>query len=214
MTDNRPKLLIVNPDHPVASDFDKFEKNYARQKRLCSETSYLMSLFTELSLMTWTHLDITVNTEPSSISKMAFKLGVWLKKPFPMISHIFMNCSLLSIHFVSPGSILGLFFFLVEQFLSTSYPDLVMKWNNYLAIFREYCSVRNLKGYTSVFFQVEDENVFLLEVDEHYYNFTLSDIEGLCNSLSIALDCMSFSLSTSCNSERRLTDHLPVLQLL
>ena len=103
--------------------------------------------------------------------------------------HIFMNYNLISIHFVSPGSILGLCFFIVEQFLSTSYPDLLANWNNYIAIFREYCSARNLKGYTSVFFQVEDENVFLLEVDERYYNFTLSDIEGLCNSLSIALGC-------------------------
>ena len=193
MTDNRPKLLIVNPDHPVASDFDKFEKNYARQKRLCSETSYLMSLFTELSLMTWTRLEIAVNTEPSSISKMAFKLGVWLNKPLPMISHLHDLQSHLHSLCVSWFNFSALFF-LVEQFLSTSYPDLVMKWNNYLAIFREYCSVRNLKGYTSVFFQVEDENVFLLEVDERYYNFTLSDIEGLCNSLSIALDCPSVCL--------------------
>ena len=193
MIDNRPKLLIINPDHPVASDFDKFEKNYARQKRLCSETSYLMSLFTKLSLETWRHLKFVVDSETCKVSDIAFYLSAWLKNQLPMMSYLHELQSYLHSLRVSWFNF-GALFFLVEQFLSTLYPDLVAKWNNYLAIFKEYCSVRNLKGYTSVFFQVEDENVFLLEVDERYYNFTLSDIEGLCNSLSIALGCPSVCL--------------------
>ena len=185
---NRPKLLIVNPVHPVASDFEKFEKDYARQKRLCTETSYLMSLFIELSLETWKHLKFVVDSETCKVSDIAFYLGSWLSQPLPTISHLHelqSHLHSLRVSWINFGAL----FFIVEQFLSTSYPDLLANWNNYIAIFREYCSARNLKGYTSVFFQVEDENVFLLEVDERYYNFTLSDIEGLCNSLSIALGC-------------------------
>ena len=85
MTDNRPKLLIVNPDHPVASDFDKFEKNYARQKRLCTET---ISLFIELSLETWRHLKFVVDSETCKVADIAFYLGSWFNQPLPMMSHL------------------------------------------------------------------------------------------------------------------------------
>ena len=190
---NRSKLLIVNPVHPVASDFEKFEKDFARQNRLCSETSYLMSLFTELSLETWRHLKFVVNSGTCEVSDIAFDLSVWLNQPLPMISNLHELQSQLHALRVSWFNF-SAFFFIVEQFLSTLYPNLLANWNNYLAIFREYCSARNLKGYTSVFFQVEDENVFLLGVDECYYNFTLSDIKDLCNSLSTALNCPFVSL--------------------
>ena len=185
---NRPKLLIVNPENPVYSDFAKYEKDYARQKRLCTETSYLVGLFTKLSLETWTHLDLIINSQPSTISTMAFKLGVWLNKPLPMMSHLHelqVHLHSLRVSWFNFGAL----FFLVEQFLTTSYPDLLSKWKNYLASFKKYCSTRNLKSYTSVFFQVEEQNVFLLEVDECLYNLTLSDIKALSKSLSIALNC-------------------------
>ena len=132
-------------------------------------------------------------SETCKVSDIAFYLSAWLKNQLPMISHLHELQSHLHSLRVSWFNFSALFF-IVKQFLSTSYPDLLANWNNYLAIFREYCSARNLKGYTSVFFQVEDENVFLLEVDERYYNFTLSDIEGLCTSLSIALNCPFVSL--------------------
>ena len=67
-------------------------------------------------------------------------------------------------------------------------------WNNYLTSFKDYLSARNLKDYSNIFFRVEERNIFLLEIDECYYNFTLSDIEALCNSLSIALGCPSVHL--------------------
>ena len=149
-------------------------------------------MFTSICLETWSHLKIVTNNETASISDMAFKLGTWLKKPLPMITCIQQLQShfhMLNISWFNFSPLL----FLVEQFLS-SYPDMSAMWNNYLAIFREYCSSRNLKDYTSIFFEVKEHNIFLLEIDECYENFTLSDIRALRDSLSIALNCSSVCL--------------------
>ena len=191
--ETRPDLLIVNPDHPIASEFIKFERDYDRQARLCSETSKVVNLFALLSLKTWKYLKLVVDEKKYKVSDISFELSAWLNHPLPVMSNLHELQAQLHLLRVSWFNF-GILFFLVEQFLTTSYPDLHSDWKNYFDVFGEYCSGRNLRDYVNVFFQVEEQNVFLLEVDKCLNSFTLSDIRALQNSLSIALDCPSVCL--------------------
>ena len=191
--ETRPDLLIVNPDHLIASEFITFERDYDRQARLCSETSKVVRHFTLLSLKTWRYLKLIVEEKKYKVSDITFELSVWLNHPLPVMSNLHELQSQLYLLHVSWFNF-GILFFLVEQFLTTSYPDLQSNWKNYFDVFGEYCSDQNLKDYVNVFFKVEEQNVFLLEVHKCLYSFTLSDIRALQNSLSIALGCPSVCL--------------------
>ena len=190
--DRRPKLLLIDPGHPSVAELARLEDNYDRQARLCSETKYLANLFASVSLETWRQLKLDVDRGKIIVSEIAFELSVWLNRPLPSVSSLHELQSQFHLLKVCWFSFKPLIF-LAEQYLS-GYSDLMAGWSNYRAIFYEYCSCRSLKQFVSVFFQVEEQNVFLLEVDEHYNNFTLSDIEAIRDSLSIAIGIPSVCL--------------------
>ena len=184
--DERPMVLLANPKH---SSVVLLETSYDRQIRLCAETRKIAHSFQILSFDTWMHL-YEANI---SIPKIAFDLGVWLNKPLLMATDIQgLRSQFHDLH-VSWFNFRSIHF-LAKQFLFKLYPEIETGWNNYCVVFKEYCSNRHLKDFTNIFFQVEDENIFLLEVDERYSDFTLADVENFRESLSIALGVPEVSL--------------------
>lgn len=192
-SDERPALLLVSPEHPLTTEIVEFQSSYERQAKLCSETSKIVNLFTSTSSQMWTCLEEAINGQKFSLSSLVLRLNSLLKHPLPLLS----NLHELQIHLhslrVSWFSFHPLYY-MSKEVLFPMYPQLVDTWNAYLTSFQHYCSHRQLKGFTNIFFQVEKENIFLLEVDESFYNFTLSDIHDLRKSLSLALDVPFVSL--------------------
>ena len=67
-------------------------------------------------------------------------------------------------------------------------------WEEYVQHFKKYCSERNLKEYSGIFFNEEIDNIFILEIDEHYHNMKLSEIPYLRDSLICVLGCDAISV--------------------
>ena len=81
-----------------------------------------------------------------------------------------------------------------KVFLNPYYPELQKKWIEYFHLFYEYCYQRNLKQCVGILFNTENDNIFILRVDETYYDMTLSDISCLRDSLSYVLGCNELSV--------------------
>ena len=81
-----------------------------------------------------------------------------------------------------------------KVFLNPFYPELQKKWIEYFHLFHEYCYQRNLKECVGILFNTENDNIFILRVDETYYNMKLSDISSLRDSLCNVLGCSKWSI--------------------
>ena len=185
----RPKVIVVNPDNPSVREITEFSKDFARQMDLYYDTCKVVANFATVSIKTWKCLYACETHH----SEMILAFGAWFLRPLPIVSSIqeLQNC----IHSLRVSWFnFSPLHFLAKEFLFSLYPDVRTSWNQYCAVFKLYCSRRHLKDYSSVFFQLEDQNIFLLEVDDSYDDFTLADIENFRKSLSIALDVPAVSL--------------------
>ena len=79
-------------------------------------------------------------------------------------------------------------------FLNPIYPELHKKWIEYYHLFHEYCYQRNLKDCKGILFNTENDNIFILRVDEAYHDITLSHMSCLRDSLCNVLDCNKLSV--------------------
>ena len=186
----QPKLYIVEPQ--FVRQFGPFESHHTRQLRLCQETKCLIDMFDSLSSTTWNsfHHSLGSNIHATDVAR---ELASKLRINIPDLSDIRKIQDFAHMHNVNWFSF-DLLYFLYNTFLREHCPDITAEWNTYLSLFKEYCSARSIKEFISIFFEVEDNNIFLIEIDERYYNFTLADIDSLRESLSIALDVPAVSL--------------------
>ena len=183
--DDIPLLLVVdsrNPQ-PQVAELVRFEKRYDRQVELCAATSEIIYRFRSICLITWEHFE---RFESKGVVAMGSNLSTWLERPLPCVSNIHELKDLMHLLKVSWFNFEPLHF-LAFRYLS-SHSIVMDKWDNYKDRLIYYCQGRNLKRYANVFFEMGHCNVFLLEVDEYYNDFTLSDIRDLRKSLSTALD--------------------------
>ena len=187
----QPKLWIVEPAQFM--QFVQFENHHTRQLRLCCETKYLIYLFNLLSSNTWNRFNHLLGSGVIQASNVARELGSKLRVNLPDLSDFEKIQNFTHLHNVNWFSF-DLLYFMHNTFLREHCPEVTAEWDTYLALFREYCSARSLKDFVGVFFQVEDQNIFLVEIDEWYYNFTLADVDSFRESLSIALDVPAVSL--------------------
>ena len=185
-----PKLLVIDPKNSSAS---LFKQSYDQHATLCQATSGIIEQFEVVVGDIWGQLFESVENHKVDIAKITCLLCIWLGIKLPMLLDLYSLQNLFHSLHVSWYNIRPLHL-LVTRVLVKESPTLLADWKSYLTRFQEYCSARNLKDYSDIFFRVENHNIFLLEVDEHYHKFTLSDIEALCNSLSIALGCPSVCL--------------------
>ena len=148
--------------------------------------------FNAVSIDTWQCFECLDEKE---ILKMTSDLGVHLDQPF-LIAASNLNSLQSQFHdlFVSWFNF-GPLHFLAKQFLSPSNPNLMSSWNQYREDFKRYCSSTDLKAFANVFFLVEKQNIFSLEVDSGDKNLTLSDAEGIRDSLTHALDVPTMSIN-------------------
>ena len=185
-----PKLLVVDPRHSLASCC---EKNFQKHVTLCKATRSIIGQFQLVVSSIWEQLYDCVDAHELNISKITRTLrsGLGIQLPmFPDLDSLQNHLHSLRVSWYNFCPL----HLLVTQVLAKLSPTLLADWNSYLTMFKEYCSARNLKEFKNVFFRVEEENIFLLEVDDYFDEFTLSDIEALCNSLSIALNTFSVHL--------------------
>ena len=81
-----------------------------------------------------------------------------------------------------------------KVYLHGLYPELQKEWIEYFHLFYEYCYQRNLKDCARILFNSENDNTFILQVDETYYDMKLSDISCLRDSLCYVLGCNKLSV--------------------
>ena len=181
-----PKLLIVNREHHSAS---LFQQSYDKHSTLCKETSIIIEQFQKVVRNIWNQLhEFDSESQKKIIPKIIRLLQNELNIKLPM----FLTLDDLQDHFhslnVSWYNFHAIHLLLKQDVVKQS-SNLLADWKGYLTSFKDYCSARNLKDLSNVFFITREQNIFILEVDELYDNFKLSDIDGLRKSLSIALCC-------------------------
>ena len=174
---------MVDPRNQQVTDLVRFQSSYDRQTALCTETNQIISLFQIVYSITWEYFE---NFNGKQVETIARKLSKWLTRPFSMESNTpqelqkFMHSLNLSwFNFESLE-------FLARKSLC-SHSVIMDSWDMYIKRFSMYCEQRSLKEYKNVFFQTKQERVFLLEVDDCYSKFTLSDIKDLRKTLSTVL---------------------------
>ena len=185
-----PKLLIINPKHSSALSL---KQTYDHHAMLCTATSSIIKHFQLLASEIWDLLYDSVDNKKVEVSKITRVLRTGLGMQLPMFNDLDDVQNLFHSLCVSWYNFNALQL-LMERVVAKLSPVLLTDWNGYLERFKEYCLSRSLKNFNNVFFRVEEHSIFLLEVDDHYNEFTLLDIENLSQSLSIALGCSSVCL--------------------
>ena len=186
----QPKLWIIEPQF---AQFSSIKNHHTRQLRLCHETNSLANRFRLLSSNTWNLFSRLLGNDIKH-ADVALALGSELRIVIPDFSDILKIQNFVHSHNVVNWFSFGLLYFLYVTFLREHCPDITAEWDTYLSLFKDYCSARSIKDFIGIFFEVEDNNIFLIEIDERYYNFTLADVDSLRESLSIALDVPAVSL--------------------
>ena len=185
-----PNLLLLNPRSSLAS---YCEQDFARHAILCKATRGIICHFQLLVNGIWEQLYHCIDARKTSISKITRVLRTGLSIQLPMfqdLDSLQNHCHSLRVAWYNFRPL----HLLVMEILAKLSPTLLADWNIYITMFKEYCSARNLKDFKDVLFRVEEDNIFLLEIDDHFNEFTLLDIEAFCDSLSIALGCPSVHL--------------------
>ena len=94
---------------------------------------------------------------------------------------------------------------IAEWFLSSQL-DLQQKWNEYVKLFKYYCTNRNMKDVVKTLFNSDSENIFMIQVDDVYNNMKVCDIAHFRKTLAdifnikqtslhlVAVDCGSLCI--------------------
>ena len=185
-----PKLLLLDPEYEISSEF---QRNYDENEQLLTETLILSEKYRQLATNTWLKLQDLVDEQQATIERIVLSVTARFHLPVQNVS----NIRTLQLYYLAIGvswlKFLPLYF-LVETFLSCTYPEIINEWSQYFDMFEQYCFGRNLKDYAGILFNAKKENVFILDIDENYHNLKLSDIDSLRDSLSFILNCPSLSL--------------------
>ena len=84
---------------------------------------------------------------------------------------------------------------LAECFLSKpKQGDLQKQWSEYIELFRDYCTNRNLKDVVKTLFNSESESVFMIHVDDAYKNIKVCEIAYFRETLEYVFDISVCSL--------------------
>ena len=184
--DKFPKLLVVDPKHPEA---DKFKQDFDKHASLHAESTKLTDKFQSLVKKTWEHMYKKIDSKEIDVTKVirAARSNLAISLPqFNQLEELQNHFHELRVSWYSFHPLYSL----VEEFL----PEIGEDWETYLAAFHEYCNSRSLKDCVNVFFDVKEQQVFLLEIDNSFRQFTFADIEAMKKSLSLAIGIPSVCL--------------------
>ena len=171
-----------------------FKDEYDRHTSICIATSGLINQFQLVVGDIWNHLGTSVQEN----SLVIFSIANALSNEFEIQLPIFPDLDSIQNYFhllrVSWYNFRFLHL-LVSQVMPKSNQNLLADWKSYLAGFEQYCSIHTLHDFSSVFFRVEEQNIFILEVDVFTSKYKLPDIYRIFNSLSKVLGFSSVYLN-------------------
>ena len=195
-----PNFILLQRDSPKLSTLLK--PNYDVNLALLAQTEEVVQVFSTCYLLTMENLYREMNGYwydrprriPIEIDHVVRLLQKELGLPVPQditgidhLNHYFKSICVSWFNFEPIALISNLF-------LNPFYPELQKKWMEYYHLFHEYCYQRNLKDCKGILFNTENDNIFILRVDETYYTMTLPDISSLRDSLCYVLGCNKLSV--------------------
>ena len=195
-----PKFILLQRDSPRLSTLLK--TNFDVSPTLLEQTEEVIEVFTTCYLLTMENIYSEINGYwydrqrriPIVIDDVVRLLQKELAPPVPQditgiddLNHYFKSICMSWFNF-EPIALIS------NIFLNPFYPELHKKWIEYYHLFHEYCYQRNLKDCKGILFNIENDNIFILRVDEAYRDITLSHISCLRDSLCNVLDCNKLSV--------------------
>ena len=196
-----PKFILLQRDSPRLSTLLK--PNFDVDITLLAQTEEVLEVFSTCYLLTMENLYREINGYwhgqqrrlPLVIDDVVRLLQNKLGLPVPQditgvddLNHYFKSICVSWFNF-KPIAVIS------KVFLNCLYPDLVKKWIEYVYLFHNYCNRHHLKEFPGILFNVESDNIFLMEVDEtNYFNMKLSNISSLHDFLCNVLECNKLSV--------------------
>ena len=199
-----PNFILLQRDSPRLSTLLK--SNHDVDTTLLAQTEEVVEVFSTCYLLTMENLYREINGYwydrqrriPTVIDDVVRLLQKELGLPVPQeiagvddLNHYFKSICVSWFNFEPIALVSNLF-------LNPFYPELHKKWIEYYHLFHEYCYQRNLKDCKGILFNNENDNIFILRVDETYCDITLSHISCLRDSLCNVLDCNKLSVHPLC----------------
>ena len=195
-----PKLVLLKPNQKIA---ERFNHTLDKEIELYARTTEIDEKFRECFYLTCSCLKCEVEGNgqkeqrgpKQDISDIVMKLCSFFSVPLPV--HVTTIQELIDL-FMSKLRVSWFNFepvrFIATQQLGDLYPEVIQEWEDYDQDFKKYCSERNLGDYARILFNEENGNIFIIEIDEEYYEMKLSDISLLRKSLSRVLGCKTISV--------------------
>ena len=195
-----PKFILLQRDSPRVSTLVK--PNLGIDIKLQAQTENVIAIFKSCYFLTMENLYREVNGYwygrrrriPIVIDDVVRLLQNRLGLPVPQdivgvddLNHYLKSIRVSWFNF-KPIALIS------KVFLNPFYPEVHKKWIEYYHHFHEYCYQRNLRECAGILFNNENDNIFILQIDETYYNMMLSDISGLRDSLCYVLGCNELSV--------------------
>ena len=198
--DHFPKFILLRQPSPELSALLK--NNHDHNIALQAETEEVIEKYKSLCFLTMEKLNCEVNGflisrqrwMPLAIEEIVRFLQNWLGLCVPqeIVSFHQLINYLQSIRVswfnFKPIALIS------KVYLNGLYPELQKKWIEYFNLFYKYCYQRNLKDCARILFNSENDNTFILQVDETYHDMKLSDISCLRDSLCYVLGCNELSI--------------------
>ena len=196
-----PKFILLQQDSPTLSSLLK--PNLDIDISLLAQTRNIIEVFNDCYSLTMKNLHREVNGYfygrrgwiPLAIDNIVRllqnRLGLTVSQEIANVDQL--NSYLKSVLRVSwfhfkPIALIS------KEYLNSLYPELRKKWIKYFDQFHVYCNDRKLKDCATILFNSQNDNIFILRVDEKYNDMKLSDISYLCESLCFVLDCHELSV--------------------
>ena len=164
-TEEYPKFVLLNPNHKIAS---QFRHTLSEQNELYVKTKDIEEKFRASSCKTWCSLKFEVEGRGQRkrrgpkqyISDIAMELCTYFQLPMALhVTNIQELNDLFSKIRVSWFNFEPIHFIATRR-LGDLYPDVIRMWDDYVQHFNKYCSERNLKEYSSILFNEENDNIF------------------------------------------------------
>ena len=184
-TEKYPKFMLLNPNQSIAA---RFHHTLSEENELYAMTADIDEKFRVCSCKTWSSLKCEVEGyEDRKRRGPKQDIVMELRTTYFQL--------LMPIHVTSIEELNDLFskirvlwfnfepiHYIATIRLGDLYPKVIQMWEDYVCHFRKYCSERYLKEYSGILFNEESDNVFILEIDECFYEMKLSDIPLLRDS--------------------------------
>ena len=192
-----PGLLLLNRKHNVSSQLDRSSSNASEAR---SATTTLENTFLACHSLTIQELDNLIMRNHHVTYKTVFKrlrcefpvknptcdYSLWLDDFGSLQAYLEIELKISWFNFLPLQKI-------AEWFLNRQ-QKLKRQWKQYIKLFKDYCTNRNLKDVCKTLFNSESDNVFVIHVDDVYDNMKVCEIPYFREILAYVFDISVCSL--------------------